>query len=225
MSVIHRVVTSASRSGRGRGRGGGASHDGPGVSGRAPAFIHREPAQQFRLSRRPFRRTGTSTRTGWPSSGRAGACCSAATSWSATSTTGPTCRARGPRSWRSPRRALTQFAQISAASLPGSCPGGVGLTTALSVLPGGWVVVGSTPSTDGTAATAKAGCLIVLDSHGHGAGDHLRPRHQRPVGHDRVQRRAAVRAVRHQRAQRDRRGERERGQPGHGAEAAGADAP
>ena len=31
------------------------------------------------------------------------------------------------------------------------------------------------------------------------------------------------RAVRHQRAQRDRRGERGRGQPGHGAEAAGAD--
>jgi hypothetical protein len=28
------------------------------------------------------------------------------------------------------------------------------------------VVVGSTPSTDGTAATAQAGCLIVLDSQG-----------------------------------------------------------
>jgi len=66
----------------------------------------------------------------------------------------------------SPAGQLTQFAQISAASLPGSCPGGVGLTTALSILPGGWVVVGSTPSTDGTAATAQAGCLIVLDSQG-----------------------------------------------------------
>jgi hypothetical protein len=42
----------------------------------------------------------------------------------------------------------------------------VGLTTALSVLPGGWVVVGSLPTTDGTSATASAGCLIVLDSHG-----------------------------------------------------------
>jgi hypothetical protein len=63
------------------------------------------------------------------------------------------------------RRSL--FATISAKSLPGPCPGGVGLTTALEVLPGGWVVVGSTPSTNGMAATAKAGCLIVLNSSGH----------------------------------------------------------
>ena len=60
----------------------------------------------------------------------------------------------------------TQFAQIDAANLPGSCPGGVGLTTALSVLSRGFVVVGSLPTTDGTAATAKAGCLIVLDARG-----------------------------------------------------------
>ncbi|SEL30338.1 hypothetical protein [Streptacidiphilus jiangxiensis] len=58
------------------------------------------------------------------------------------------------------------FSQIDPHNLPGACPGGVGLTTALSVLPGGWVVVGSLPTTDGTAATAKAGCLIVLDKHG-----------------------------------------------------------
>ncbi len=58
------------------------------------------------------------------------------------------------------------FASINAGSLPGSCPGGVGLTTALEVLPGGWVVVGSTPSSNGQAATAKAGCLIVLNSDG-----------------------------------------------------------
>ena len=61
------------------------------------------------------------------------------------------------------RRSL--FASISG-KLPGRCPGGVGLTTALVVLPGGWVVVGSTPSSNGMAATAKAGCLIVLDSSG-----------------------------------------------------------
>src|SRR4029077_15626774 len=30
----------------------------------------------------------------------------------------------------------------------------------------GWVVVGSLPTTDGTAATIKAGCLIVLDNTG-----------------------------------------------------------
>jgi hypothetical protein len=59
------------------------------------------------------------------------------------------------------------FAQIDPNHLHGSCPGGIGLTTALSILPGGWVVVGSLPTTDGTAATAAAGCLIVLDSSGH----------------------------------------------------------
>ena len=57
------------------------------------------------------------------------------------------------------------FAQISG-RLPGRCPGGIGLSTALVVLPGGWVVVGSTPSANGQAATAKAGCLIVLDNQG-----------------------------------------------------------
>ncbi len=59
------------------------------------------------------------------------------------------------------------FTQISARSLPGSCPGGVGLTTALSVLPGGYVIVGSLPTTNGKSATASYGCLIVLDSGGH----------------------------------------------------------
>jgi hypothetical protein len=43
----------------------------------------------------------------------------------------------------------------------------VGLTTALAILPRGFVVVGSLPTTDGKAATAQAGCLIVLDSSGH----------------------------------------------------------
>ena len=35
------------------------------------------------------------------------------------------------------------FARIDPGHLPGACPGGIGLTTALSILPGGWVVVGS----------------------------------------------------------------------------------
>jgi hypothetical protein len=60
----------------------------------------------------------------------------------------------------------TLFAQISAHDLPGSCPGGVGLTTALSLLPGGYVVVGSLPTWNGKSATAQYGCLIVLDSNG-----------------------------------------------------------
>lgn len=46
------------------------------------------------------------------------------------------------------------------------CPGGVGLSTAMTMLKSGWVIVGSTPSNDGTTGTKGAGCLIVLDSSG-----------------------------------------------------------
>jgi hypothetical protein len=66
----------------------------------------------------------------------------------------------------SPTGQQTVFAHITRSKLTGPCPGGVGLTTALAVLPDGWVVVGSTPSKNGSATTAKAGCLIVLDSQG-----------------------------------------------------------
>jgi hypothetical protein len=59
------------------------------------------------------------------------------------------------------------FAQIDASKLPGACPGGVGLTTALVALRSGWVIVGSLPTTDGTSATAQSGCLIVLDNMGN----------------------------------------------------------
>jgi len=61
----------------------------------------------------------------------------------------------------------TTFAEINASTLPGGCPGGVGLTTALVVLRSGWVVVGSLPTTDGTIATVGLGCLIVLDANGN----------------------------------------------------------
>jgi hypothetical protein len=61
---------------------------------------------------------------------------------------------------------VSLFARIDARTLPGRCPGGVGLTTALNILPGGYVVVGSLPTTNGKTATAKYGCLIVLDSEG-----------------------------------------------------------
>jgi len=67
----------------------------------------------------------------------------------------------------SPAGSKTLFAAIDARSLPGTCPGGVGLTTALSVFKSGWVVVGSLPSNTGKAANAKAGCLLVLDSKGN----------------------------------------------------------
>jgi hypothetical protein len=64
-----------------------------------------------------------------------------------------------------PDGSLSVFAQIPASAVP-QCVGGVGLTTALVALRSGWVIVGSLPTSDGTAATAQAGCLIVLNSSG-----------------------------------------------------------
>ena len=91
----------------------------------------------------------------------------------------------------SPSGHRTLFAHISNGQVAGRCPGGVGLTTALEVLNGGWVVVGSTPSSNGMAATAKAGCLIVLNRdgqvaetfHGHGING---PWDATVAGHGRV---------------------------------------
>ncbi|MGC1438883.1 MAG: hypothetical protein WA847_23510 [Terriglobales bacterium] len=65
-----------------------------------------------------------------------------------------------------PSGAVTLFAQIDASTLPGPCPGGVGLTTALVALRTGWVIVGSVPTTDGMSDTVQAGCLLVLNSGG-----------------------------------------------------------
>ncbi len=61
-------------------------------------------------------------------------------------------------------RKLSQFALIPR-NLP-QCPGGVGLTTAMTMLKSGWVIVGSAPSSDGTTNTRGSGCLIVLDAQG-----------------------------------------------------------
>ena len=55
------------------------------------------------------------------------------------------------------------------ASLPrdlAGCPGGVGLTTAMTMLRSGHVIVGSLPSHDGTTATKGQGCLIALSPEG-----------------------------------------------------------
>ena len=65
-----------------------------------------------------------------------------------------------------PSGQTTLFSQINAAALPGPCPGGVGLTTALSVLADGYVVVGSLPVTNDGSGTPEAGCLIVLNNQG-----------------------------------------------------------
>jgi hypothetical protein len=62
------------------------------------------------------------------------------------------------------------------------CPGGIGLSTAMTMLKSGWVIVGSAPSTDGTTKTLGAGCLIVLDANGHVAGTISGPQIDDPWG-------------------------------------------
>jgi len=62
-----------------------------------------------------------------------------------------------------PRGHVSLFAKVSR-HLRG-CPGGVGLTTALTVLRSGWVIVGSLPTKGGNVS--GSGCLIVLDRWGH----------------------------------------------------------
>ena len=64
-----------------------------------------------------------------------------------------------------PNGTFSLFAQIDASKV--SCPGGVGLTTALVALRSGLVVVGSLPTMGGDPTTSQAGCLIVLDSNGN----------------------------------------------------------
>jgi hypothetical protein len=65
-----------------------------------------------------------------------------------------------------PGGTLSTFVQLNP-SLPG-CPGGVGLTTALTVLRRGWVIVGSLPTSGSSTPLTFTGpgCLIVLDAKG-----------------------------------------------------------
>jgi predicted lipoprotein with Yx(FWY)xxD motif len=70
----------------------------------------------------------------------------------------------------SPSGKLTQFAELSSLPAGDRCPGGIGLSTGLEVLPGGWVVVGSVPAAGPSGAPADdnpVGCIIVLDSSGN----------------------------------------------------------
>jgi len=68
----------------------------------------------------------------------------------------------------SPAGKTSVFANISALPAGQTCPGGIGLNTALAILPGGWVVVGSLPTSHGGVLPAAnpAGCLIVLNDQG-----------------------------------------------------------
>src|ERR1700733_11733417 len=63
-----------------------------------------------------------------------------------------------------PDGTFDQFAQIDPTKV--SCPGGIGLTTALVALRSGFVIVGSLPTVGGDPTTSAAGCLIVLNSAG-----------------------------------------------------------
>jgi hypothetical protein len=63
----------------------------------------------------------------------------------------------------SPKGHVSLFAQINPHLF--GCPGGVGLTTALTVLRSGWVIVGSLPTKNGNVS--GSGCQIVLDRWGH----------------------------------------------------------
>ena len=67
----------------------------------------------------------------------------------------------------SPSGSVSLFASLDPNKLPGACPGGLGLTTALVALRSGWVIVGSLPTKDGSSATMQAGCLLVLDPSGN----------------------------------------------------------
>ncbi|HEY1915497.1 MAG TPA: hypothetical protein VGH27_07970 [Streptosporangiaceae bacterium] len=66
-----------------------------------------------------------------------------------------------------PSGAVSVFAHINPGHLPGACPGGIGLTTALEILSGGWVVVGSLPTSHGGTVFTGPGCLLVLNSDGN----------------------------------------------------------
>jgi hypothetical protein len=77
-------------------------------------------------------------------------------------------------------RKTTQFAKLPQ-QLP-NCPGGIGLTTAMTMLKSGWVIVGSTPSTDGTTKTKGTGCLVVLDANGQVATTWTGPNINGPWG-------------------------------------------
>lgn len=63
---------------------------------------------------------------------------------------------------------VSVFATVTNHTTSFKCPGGIGLTTALAILPGGWVVVGSLGANQhGFLPNDKpAGCLVILSNTG-----------------------------------------------------------
>ncbi len=82
--------------------------------------------------------------------------------------------------WNPASRRLTTLAAIPRHLA--ACPGGVGLTTAMVMLKTGWIIVGSTPSQDGTTGTKGSGCLLVLDPQGMVVGTFAGPAINDPWG-------------------------------------------
>src|ERR1035438_1876907 len=62
----------------------------------------------------------------------------------------------------SPSGTVGTFANLVSLPTAKACPAGIALTSGLSILPGGWVVVGSLPTSAGGALPSEnpAGCLI-----------------------------------------------------------------
>ncbi len=87
-------------------------------------------------------------------------------------------------SYRPSTGALATFATLPRRLPAGgsSCPGGIGLTTAMTMLSDGYVLVGSLPSDDGTTATKGVGCLVLLDPDGRLAGTVVGPAINGPWG-------------------------------------------
>ncbi len=77
-------------------------------------------------------------------------------------------------------RKMTVFAKLP--QHLAQCPGGVGLSTAMTMLKSGWVIVGSAPSTDGTTRTKGDGCLIVFGPDGQVAATWSGPNINMPWG-------------------------------------------
>jgi hypothetical protein len=81
-------------------------------------------------------------------------------------------------------KATRMFADAKGAakSCPAGGAGGVGLTTAMTMLKSGYVIVGSMPSTDGTTKTLGPGCLVVLNASGTVVGTITNPQINGPWG-------------------------------------------
>ena len=62
---------------------------------------------------------------------------------------------------------ITEISPNGQSSLFFQGSSGLGLTTALSVLSNGFVIVGNMPTTDGTSATVQQGSLLILDKNGN----------------------------------------------------------